>query len=270
MRPEIYGFKDPVEIFHSFYAVHRQSNPRYSLRSWARSLGYETPSYLSDVMSRKKKASLKFTERVCRFEGIEGRERRYLELQVLIHNAVDDEQKQLYLELLKASFPDIESYNLELDQFRLIADWYHLVILEMTALEGFCEDYDQIAEQLGTPVTGEVAKCAIERLLRLKMLERNPDGKLQKTAKYAKIGRDVPDKAIRQHHTQMIEKAKDAVEGKAFEKRYFTGSTLAVKKDDLDRIEKLVADFHAQLHEFICDEGADTVYRVNTQVFDLL
>src|SRR5688572_17118598 len=78
---------------------------------------------------------------------------------------------------------------LQTDAFRVISDWYHYTILELTFVEGFRNDPTWIANKLG--ITQFEAKEAIARLKRLELLEEI-SGKLVKTDTHLASSNGVP------------------------------------------------------------------------------
>src|SRR4051812_2340511 len=91
-----------------------ERNPRYSLRAFARSLGV-SHTVLSLVLAGKRplarKSALRISER--------------LEL--------DPTQKATFLQFGDPG-PRFQAQQLSLDQFALIADWYHYAILSLLEL----------------------------------------------------------------------------------------------------------------------------------------
>jgi hypothetical protein len=70
-------------------------------------------------------------------------------------------------------------HDLSLEVFRTLSDWYHLPILELTNVSSFELTPVSAAKALG--ISTAEAEAAIERLLRLELLEASSDGVPKKT-----------------------------------------------------------------------------------------
>ena len=71
----------------------------------------------------------------------------------------------------KPSTKSDAKYNaLEFEYFKVISDWYHYAIIELTLIDGFSSSPMWISERLG--ITTNQAKSAIERLISLGLLQK--------------------------------------------------------------------------------------------------
>ena len=73
-------------------------------------------------------------------------ETKYLKILVLSDNAKSEDEKNIYLEILSDMRPEQNTVQLADDQFRVISEWYHLPILEMTQLTDFQNNAEFIAD----------------------------------------------------------------------------------------------------------------------------
>ena len=84
---------------------------------------------------------------------------------------VEREKAHAVLESIK----DEHSFDeIALDSFRIIADWYHFAILELTEVEGFKSNAAWIAKRLG--ISRKIAKESIERLFDTGLLAKKDSG----------------------------------------------------------------------------------------------
>jgi uncharacterized protein (TIGR02147 family) len=183
----IYEFQDPVSFLDATFKNAQLKNPRFSMRSWAKQLGLSNVAMLSLVFSRKRRLLPSLASKISQYflerEEFTQIEARYFDMLVLFSNALSIEEKKFYQSILSSLRPDQSFSTLELDQMRLIADWWHIAILEMTHLKIFKSDPRWISLRLGESVNEGQVKDAIDRLLRLKLLECSPEGVLKKATK---------------------------------------------------------------------------------------
>jgi uncharacterized protein (TIGR02147 family) len=235
--------------------VRQQKNPRFSLRAWARQLGYKNPSLLSDVLSGRRRPSQTMLSAIAANLGLSEAE------EAKLHD--------LNRKPSKGTRPTALN-NLALDQFRLIADWYYLVILELFLLKDFEATTKQVTQRLMRSIPASFAQMALGRLERLGLIAKDARGKWQRTATAQNlfVGLNIPDAAIRQHHHEMLDLALEALEHQDVQQRDISGSTVAIRTQDLPQLRKAIYQLHATFNQLSAKpRQGDAVYRLNVQLF---
>lgn len=149
-----------VRLFLQGELVRRcKSNPKYSLRAFAKLLSMES-SALSKILNGKRNVSGAMLKRIARRLALNPPQ-----LQVLEGNLVErrGRPKEFSSNSNKVAAPDY--HQLALDHFQLISDWYYNAILELIAVKGFQPKFSWVARSLGISVSE--AQAAVERLQRL-------------------------------------------------------------------------------------------------------
>jgi uncharacterized protein (TIGR02147 family) len=239
-----------------------ERNPSYSLRAFARSLGV-SHTYLSLVMSGKRQVSPK---RAAQFSQALRLDDQAAEMLVREATQAPEPGK-------RASAQDSSGtpsfFALELDRFKLLSQWYHIAILDLTLLDDFRPDPAWIAEHLDIPQAAVTS--AIERLERLGMIKRE-GGTLRKSHAKLAVPTYHSDKAVREFHSQMIKKALLELESGAkgdFEARNITGTTIPVDPDLLPQAHKRILKFRRSLLKFLSSGKKTRLYQLNVQLFPL-
>lgn len=246
-----------------------QQNPRYSLRAFARDLEI-APSRLSEILNGKQGLSREAADAIAKKLGYSAEYREYFcDLVGAVHARSKVEKEASKLRLMQYQNREEDYYIIPMDAFKIISEWYHLAIVELTKIEGFKNDTGWIARKLGIqPIQVELA---IERLLRLNILRREDDRIIALEWNTP----EVPSEHIRKFHRQIMEKAMVAMTKQALEKRYFTSSVIPIAKSQLadakDAIWKFQHGFCTTYGE-TADEGQpdrDAVYCLAIQFFGL-
>ncbi|MCB0419066.1 MAG: TIGR02147 family protein [Bdellovibrionaceae bacterium] len=265
---DVFEFADPREFLCAVLEEKKKRSAAFSMRAWSRQLGFRTPSYLSAVLRGTRRLQPNFATKLSKNLKLSDPAATRLELLALRENCKDSSQADLYDRMLKSLSPVRFRTRLDLDRFKLISDWYHLVLLEMVELPDFRPDPEYLARRLGGTVMPSLVASALKRLLRLKLLRKGPSGKIVRGAGQVFAGDGVPNHKIRQHHLQFIEKAKRALLESPLEQRDFRGSTFAFSKENVPKARELIRQVHQALRD-LSEEKADSVYRFNTQLFCL-
>lgn len=241
-------------------------NPGYSLRAFARDLAI-SPSHLSEVLKGRNGLSRAVIDTIADELKLNDFEKEY------IWGLTEAQFGRTYLRRKAAKFrlkklrKSFQPETLSNEKFRVVADWYHMAVLEMIQLKNFKIDVESISSLLGVAQT-EI-RDALKRLFDLEVLKEE-NGKLE-AADFMVVGENVPSSAIRSFHTQMIDKARESVEGQSIDQRLLCSNVMAVSEKDLPRARAVIEEF---LDSFIADFSVggekDRLYGFNLQFFDLI
>ncbi len=156
------------------------------------------------MLSKKKELSVELAFKIGVKLNLTDFEIQYYCLMVQFEQEEDAEFREQLLSRMNDLNPGRSAYDLSVDLFHTIRDWYHLVILELCQLASFRAKPNYVAEKLA--ISKVDAEIAIERLLRLGQVRRDSKGRLTKTHNRLLTESEVPHAAIRSYHHQHLEK----------------------------------------------------------------
>lgn len=268
----IYEFIDPIEFINRQFSLKKEVNPKFSLRSYAKMLGYENPSLLSSVLKGERKLGPELAEKIAIQLNLSASEQKYFQVLILIKYAKNSSERLMYTDLLESTKPELSKneFSVSIDSFRFIADWYHVAILEMIELKDFRYDLGLIARRLGRGLNRELVEAAILRLIRLELVEES------KTKRYLKrkegtfiVDKNISSDTIKKHHDQFIQFARMAIFDQDIESRDIRSTTISIKKKNYKQAQEILKQAHADLLELSCKGDGDDVYQVCTQFFKI-
>lgn len=167
------------------FALRKGTNPKYSLRAYARDLGVSV-GLISEAMSGKRTISYNLGYRIApRLK--------------LSHLAQKDFLKSLLPESapLDSAPSGVKTEKLSDDHFRIIADWYHFAILSLARTEDCQSSRTWIAQRLG--ISAQEAELALARLRRVGLISTRGN-KLKRTESALETVADLPSSAIKKSH----------------------------------------------------------------------
>lgn len=241
--------------------------PRYSLNSFAKDLGL-APSRLSEVLSEKQGISRTVAMRIAGLIGLSPVEtEKFCDLVDAEHARSAQNRIAATLRLKEREFADSFA-SIQDDIFNAISDWYHFAILQLFDLPSFRDDPRWIARAVG--ISRGEAEGALARLLRLKLLERRPDG-LKRVRDFVSSSDGVPSSAIRKLHNQMLGKASIALAIQPIENRNFSNNILSLNKKDLSAAMDMLKKFRRRFTVEVSKRSSnpDSVYCLSMQFFEL-
>ena len=209
------------------------------------------PSFLSKILNRKRRATPAIIIRISERLGI------------------SDVQSSVWLNRdLEANFKAAGVYKtLTVDQFSLIAEWYHYAILELIKIKRFKPQAKSVAKALGISVTE--AHAAVERLERLNLLARTRSGKwVNVRGSNTTVGSASTASAFRQLQKSILQKAVQALEDFPVEIRDQSSMTFAIDSRFLPEAKKHIQNFRRSITELLQkSENFDQVYQLSISLF---
>lgn len=240
-------------------------NSRYSLRAFARDLDL-SPSRLSESMNLKSGVSLATVEKISTRLKMSKGDRTLLRDLYLAKGKQNRATRDMALQNIAKARESSKIKRLDTDKFKVIAEWYHTAILQMTDLKQFRPNLDWIASSLA--LSPDRARRAVERLMDLGLLQ-NERGRWVQGPELMLTDSDIPAVAIRRYHKDMMQKAFRAIDDVPIDRRYLQSMTVAIPKD---RYREICGKLQAVLKEaWEAAEGAekDQLYAINIQFFPL-
>jgi uncharacterized protein (TIGR02147 family) len=241
-----------------------------SLTRVAQRLGYPSSSLLSMILSGKRLPSDEFCESIANHWKLSAKESEYLRLLVQLERKRRNGQdlSQTYKNIARLA-RGRSAYVLNESEFASMYQWYYLVIKEMVTMPGFVEDAEVISKKLRRKATASQIRDALDVLLKLGVLERDPEtGKLRHANNLSETKNDVPSSAIRMHHRQMMHRALEALDEQSLEARTFSSVTLSVDQARLPELRAQIWDFIRHINAEFSSSNSTSVYQLNAQFFE--
>lgn len=236
-----------------------EKNPLFSLRALARKIQV-SPSHLSRVMRGEKKFSYQCTIRLARELDLSQKHTELI-LKNFEKNVVKKKKETL------TQKDQRQQKILEFENFRLIADWYHFPILELIRTKGFVSSDAWIAKKLSLPIP--VVNTALKRLESLGFISGQPSAIKLEHAEILKTPNDIQSIAIRKHHTQMLQKATEALEIQNISQREFQALNLNFNRKDINNAKAAIRKFTKDFNKKFSQKSGEDVYQLNLQFFSL-
>lgn len=245
----------------------RLRNPNYSLRAFARDLGLAAPK-LSEILRGKCGLSELSARRLATELALSEKEAIIFINQVIVKHSRSKAEREKALKVLDSLKEHHTFDEIALDAFKIIADWYHFAILELTEVEGFRSNVSWIAKRLN--LTNKVTKEAIDRLFDTGLLAKKSNGDWYQTEAILATPSGIPSSEIKKHHRQILAKADDALINVPINERDFSSTTFAVSESQLEEIQKEIKEFRRKLAKKINQsKNKERVYCLSIQFFPL-
>jgi len=270
-RPSVYIYNDYRKFLLEIFEFTKLTNSTMSYRAFSLRAGFKSPNYLKMVINGSRNLTPPSIRKVVKIFNLSEKEAQHFEKLVQFNQAKDPEtKKDAAKEIIKTR--SFQKFNpLTHAEFEYCSKWYYVAIREMANLAEFKEDPDWICRRLEPKILPSEAKRALEHLERLRMLERNPEGRLCPTDRVITTSDDIVRSVIIDYHKQFIELGRDSIERFSKEKREIGALTIAIPKAKIDAFRKIVHEAQTKMlsESNINAENADEIYQFNVQFFPL-
>ncbi len=246
------------------------NNPRYSLRSFAKSFNLDSGA-LSKIMNGKRSLSYKMSLRFFEILDLsEEQQKDFLLSAAQLQRDQDSKRKDRKLrELLKKDselvFEPITNLSHEL--FKVISDWYHYAILQLVQTDSFNNDPRWMASQLKCSIS-EI-NLAISRLKKLELLEE-VKGKISRSANPLRTSnRASTTSALRKRQKQILNKSIESLENDPISMRNHTAMTMSIDPELIPVAKEKIEGFMEELSSFLESKSRKKVYELAINLFPL-
>jgi len=259
------------EILKGILQAKLKKNPSYSLRAAARDLGV-SHGYLSLVLNGKKRLSFERALQVVQFLKTDEARSELLLRSVALESTKNPACRAFLANSLSGEEDSHtgEFAILELDRFRILSEWYHIAILDLTLVKQFRPDAIWVAARLG--IEADQVRIAVARLERLGLLKVTPTSWIKTTARLA-LPTNHSERAVREFHEQMIDKARETLQSPAaedFSAREISAITFVVDPSKMAQAKKKIEKFKREMLAFMGDGECTELYQMNVQLFPLM
>lgn len=268
MEPLVYSYTDSRQYLGDYYDRIKKEHPLFSLRAWARQMGFKGHTSLSFLLSGQRPIRPIHVGKIVKGLKLKNDEESYFRNLVHFESAETAEKKDFYRIQMELLHPGKDFIFLETERFRLVADWFHMAILEMTRLKGFQGTAEWIARKLFFAVPVDKVSEALIRLKNLKLL-KDDNGTLVKTNERLTTPRDRASESIREHHKQVLKNAMLAIDEQSVDERFFNSFALTTDISTLPEAKELIRKFREDLSKLMEKNPGDSTYQVSFQLFRL-
>ena len=262
----LFDQNDYRDVIREELARRQGKNLNYSQRAFARDLGIG-PNRLSEILAGKQGLSAVYAKQVASGLNLEGVSAAFFCELVRERHARSRRERQLAKVQRESLSRQVQYHELKLDVFRLISDWPHLAIVELSKLPKFQPKAAWIAKRLGRKES-EV-KEMLHRLERVGLLIRR-NGKFEFSELNNVLPESVPSDAVKGFHESVLKSAQLALWEQDIKRREYSTTLLAFDECHIPEVKKRVNQFWKEIDRDFGGKGTPQhLYALGVQFFAL-
>jgi len=267
----IYDYLDYREFLKKRVEYMKETNPNFSYRYFNMKSGLKSSGHLKLVMDGHRNLGKKGMYNIARGLGLSDKESRFFEHLVCFSQAKTAEEKDHFYGKLVDHYPPKHAKIVEATHYKVFAHWYYIAILELVRLDDFRESARWISKKLRPNVPLEKVETAISELEEAGLLIRDDNGKLIRSEQMIATPEKVRSVAVIRFHEQLTHLGVNALKRDPVIEKEFSTLTIAMSKDNVERLKEKIQEFKKELHgmlETSVAEKTDVVH-INLQLFKL-
>ena len=265
---DLFTYLDYREYLKDFHEERKSENYFYSFQLIGRRVGMDA-SYVAKVLSGQRHLPADKVHAFVELCSLTGRKAEYFENLVFFCRAKSEKETKTYFDRL-IRLRAVKGYTLSAAQCKFYSKWHYTAIRAVLGLGEWTDQYDQIAQRLEPTLRPHQVEQAITFMLRIGLVERDAQGVLRPTERHIRSGQAIEKQAIRTFQHEMISMADRSLSQHAPKDRDISTLTVAIKKDTIEDIRKLIGDCREAIRQRIdLDKDPDCIYQLNVQLFPL-
>ncbi len=270
----IFDYTDYREFLKTFYRKKKTVDSNFSYGVLAKRSNISSRGLLKLIMDGKRNLSLSKVGGLTAGLGLNKAECDYFFTMVQLNQAKGSVEKHKFFEKLMRFPQKRRMSDLKREQYNLYANWYFCVLYELILFKKKEQSFEEfciwVAQKMKGRLTQKEVKSTYKELFSLGLLKEE-EGVIKQTSTFLESnGREEVNFAIQNFHREMMELAVGALE-QPIEKRAYGAVTLAIRHCDIPKAKDFIRDFRNKFNvEFSANTGADSVYQLNVQFFELV
>lgn len=269
MKDSIYHYRSASRFLIDRVVDRKQRDRDFSVRKWAKEMGFPSHSLLAMILQGKRSLTLKQAPLLANGLGLSTAERMFFQGLIQVENARTPEEKQWCESWLAQLRPEGTGTVREVDAFLAISDWIHPALLALSDTRESYRTAAEAAPRLPYAKSSAEVRAAIERLVELGLLAKDGAGKYRATSGNITTKDDVRNQGAREHAKQCARLAAEVIEEQAILEREFQTATLALPASRLPLAKEMIRKFRAQFEAAMRSDSSDSVYHLNLHFFRL-
>ncbi len=269
---DLFQYVDYRSYLNDYYRHKKQEQKTWSYGVWANKMGLKSPSTLIMLLKGQRNPGDELTKNFIHYFKFKEKEAEYFKDLVQLKKCKHDVSTSVALMEKLAKQRKLEKFPLlDHDTLLSISSWYFDAIRQMVKWPTFTEDPKIISEILNFKVTPKEVKEAIDTMLRLKLLQRDSEGKLRLEHRHTNTSDDIASEGLKRFHEQVLDNATKALRTIEPKERQISGVTMAMKKENLVKAKELIRKFEDDFCALIEGEQneADSVFQLEIAFFPL-
>jgi len=263
----IFEYIDYRSYLRDLFNEKKKQGAAFSHRILAQKLGLSTSNYVMLIMQGKRNLNPDLRYKMSEVFKHTRKEAEYFENMVHFAHAKTDPEKKYYLSRMLTLRKSARIKVLDDSQYDYLNTWYNPVIRELVTHSEWNGEFESLGKMVRPAITAAQARKSVELLMQCGLITAD-GGKYIQSSPVIATEKSIVSVAITGFHREMATRALEALDSPDKENRNMTGCTLHISRKTFDLIKDELSQCRSRILAMAeADDGADSVYHVNLQLF---
>ena len=272
-KPCLFDYNDYVEYLKDFFAYKKHVKPNYSYRQFSKDGNLTSPSYLKEVIDRKRKLTMRSVDKVMESLRLSPQEKKYFKILVNYNNS-DEQEKKQWLNLLKKNNRISNSFVIGSDNdYTYLSHWIYGFIFCYVGQSDTEISIDRLEKMLIFPIEKLEIRDAVELLVNKGLIKKTGPSSYKRIRDFISTQDENKKLAIKMFHKTALKLADLAIDKISPANREFRSLTLRVPADFIPVLKEQIKDFYKSLPktamEYDSSSKNSNLIQVNIQMFPM-
>lgn len=267
--PNIYEYNNFRKFVADYQKALEKQDGSYSKSTICRRLGIpNTRSYINDVINGRK-VTPDYVERFIQVFKLEKEDAQFFRVLVKYNQAVNNDEKELYLEQLIA-LNKTPKKIIDKKAFAFFREWHHSVIRALLDVIDFKDDCRKITRLLHPRVSLLKVKESIRLLKSLGLVVEDENGFWRPSDRSIATSEYLRDELILNYQIQCLDLAKQALLKKPKNiSQNISTNVISVSKEGYELINRKIERFRSEIRSLVHkdEKPSEYVCQLNIQLF---
>lgn len=268
---DIYNYIDYRGFLSDWFAEKKRSHRRYSHRLFSRQMNQKSPSFLKDIIGRRRNVTEDQLPTLCTVLCLNRAQSQYLRLLISFDQSKKAVDRTRAFDQIAATRRVHSARLIEGDTYLYLSRWYCPAIRELTNLPHFQADPAWIIERIQPRITNGQAQEALDILTSLGMMTVLEDGTVELDDGTLTTPPEVMGLAVHNYHREMLRLASESIDRFEPEERHLIGVTVPANAELIEQLKTELNQVAARLCD-ICDSDEslkDRALQLNLHFYPL-
>ena len=268
---DIYNYIDYRAYLSDWFDLKKSSRRSYSHRLFSRQMKQKSPSFLKDVIDRRRNITDAQLPTLIRVLGLNRAQSQYLRLLVAFDQSKKETERTSAFDQIAATRRVHSARLIEGDTYLYLSRWYCPAIRELANLPHFEANPEWIVNRVHPRITKGQANEALTILTNLGMLTMLDDGTVELDDGTLTTPPEVMGLAVHNYHREMLRLAGESIDRFEPDERHLIGITVPANPQIIERLKDELNQVAARLCDIYDsdDSAKDRVLQLNLHFYPL-
>lgn len=263
---EYIHFSDYIK---DLFEERKSKNPSYSVRSFAKFLGYRNPTLVNDILRKKRKPTVEMALKLSHKLFYGKHQTEYLVKICEYERAKNFEERDLIMSGLRKLLAQRQWKIIDLNQYDLLTHPHVLLIYTMMALKDFKPTLAYMNKRFRFKITQTQLDSALKTLLSLNYIKLSKKGGYEYSKENAVISAGdigVKSQINNKFHRNLLQLVQTIFVELPSDIRDVRSTTVGIRKQDFELIRDEIKSAHQKVINYAVDHDMDELYIMTTQL----